>query len=130
MTKLRNSASTAAQVCALILLLWGCNQAAAWLHSPIPGSVIGLALVVILLMTKVLPEQRIRAGASWLLAELLLFFVPPVVSVLKYRHELAEAGVALFIALIIGTVVVLLGTSFVVDRVFAYEVRRRNGEAA
>ncbi|MDH2434662.1 CidA/LrgA family protein [Pokkaliibacter sp. MBI-7] len=104
-------------------LLWLCNL---WVNHAgwsIPGSVIGLGILVFLLATRVLPVRAVQAGSTWLLGELLLFFIPPVVSILKYQMLIREDGLMILVSVVLGTVMVLTGTAWVVDRVFTLEQR-------
>jgi len=55
---------------------------------------------------------------------MLLLFVPAVVSVLKYRSLLGQSGLSLMSSVLAGTITVMLGTAWVVDRVFAFEHKR------
>ncbi len=109
------------QLSALCLLLWLCDRLVAWLQWPIPGSVIGLLILVLLLLTRVVPERAVGSGSRWLLGELLLFFIPPVVSVLKYSVLIREDGVMILLTVLLGTIMVLGGTAWVVERVFRFE---------
>ena len=115
---------TAVQVALICALLWLSNLVVAYLGLPVPGSVLGLGILALLLMTGVIPEKIVAFGAAWLMADMLLFFIPPVVAVLKYRDLLASTGIGLFAILIFGTATVMVGTAWVVDRVFAFEHRR------
>ncbi|GAB3262646.1 CidA/LrgA family protein [Chitinimonas naiadis] len=96
---------------------------------PIPGSVIGLALVAALLFSRLLPSRYVQRGADWLLAEMLLFFIPPVVAVVNFGPLIASQGWRLLAVLLLGMLVVMIGTGLVVDWVFHYE-RRRHAQAA
>ncbi|MCU4675070.1 CidA/LrgA family protein [Catenovulum sp. 2E275] len=107
-----------AAICGLLLL---CNWLVGIVNFPVPGSILGLAILVILLATKVIPESAIKTGANWLIGELLLFFVPPVISVLKYQVLLRQDGLTIVATVIIGTVIALVGTAWVVDKVFKLE---------
>lgn len=111
------------QVTALCGLFWLCNQLVELLALPIPAGVVGLAILVLLLLVRVVPERAVLAGSSWLLGDLLLFFIPPVVSVIKYWVLIREDGAMMISTLVLGTLVVLTGTAWVVDRVFALEKR-------
>ncbi|SFB68368.1 holin-like protein [Microbulbifer thermotolerans] len=109
------------QIAALCGLFWLCNQIVALTHLPIPASVIGLAILALLLLLRIVPEKAVVAASSWLLGDLLLFFIPPVVSVIKNWVMLREDGGVLVTTLIVGTALVLTGTAWVVDRVFTLE---------
>jgi len=123
MAHTRSIFSLLLQVSALCGLFWLCSRMVEWTDLPIPAGVIGLALLVILLLVRIVPEKAVLTGSRWLLGDLLLFFIPPVVSVLKYQVLLREDGAMLIMALVVGTVVVLTGTAWVVDRIFTLEKR-------
>ncbi|WP_028535722.1 CidA/LrgA family protein [Paludibacterium yongneupense] len=122
--KFINLLYTVAQVALISALLWICNLVVAHLGLPVPGSVLGLGILALLLISGAIPEKWIAIGAAWLMADMLLFFIPPVVAVLKYRTLLAPCGLGLIAILIIGTATVMIGTAWVVDRVFVLEHRR------
>lgn len=111
------------QVSAFCGLFWLCNQVVQFAGIPIPAGVIGLAILVALLLMRIVPEKAVLTGSSWLLGDLLLFFIPPVVSVLKYWVLIRDDGGMMLITLVLGTVVVLTGTAWVVDRIFTLEKR-------
>ncbi|QYJ85489.1 CidA/LrgA family protein [Shewanella mesophila] len=92
---------------------------------PIPSSVVGLGGLLCLLALNWLPERFVAVGAAWLLGELLLFFIPPVVASIHYAPLFEQYGVSLMLTLVLGSVCVLLITGFVIDRVFRFE-RRHN----
>lgn len=114
---------TLLQIAAICLLAWATHALAAALHSPIPGSVLGMLVVLLALGLKLIPEKALQLGAAWLIGDLLLFFIPPVISVLKYETLLEEYGFNIMLTLVLGSASVLLGTGFVVDRVFRFERR-------
>ncbi|BEV72644.1 MULTISPECIES: CidA/LrgA family protein [unclassified Paludibacterium] len=126
--KLSRLLRTVVQVALICLLLWLCNLLVAWSHLPLPGSVLGLGILALLLIGKVVPENVVELGAAWLLADMLLFFIPPVVAVLKYGTLISQSGLSLFVVLLGGTATVMIGTALVVDRVFAFETRLREGK--
>ena len=109
------------QVSFFCLFAYSCQQLATWLHSPLPGSVIGLVLLLLLLSSKVIPEKALNNGAAWLIGDLLLFFIPPVVAVLKYEDILEQYGAVLLSSMLVASCFVLLGTAFTVDRLFNFE---------
>jgi len=63
----------------------------------------------------------VQLGAAWLIGELLLFFIPPVITVIKYEGLFEQYGVNILFTLVMGSVCVMVGTGFVVDRVFRFE---------
>ena len=86
------------------------------------GSIKGaLALLALILLGWVRVEW-FRAGAGWLLAEMLLFFVPAVVAVVNYQDLLLQEGWRIGLVLVISTTLVLGVTALVVDRLYRFEL--------
>ena len=95
-----------------------------WLHLPLPANLVGMMLMLALIVCRILPLSWVRAGARWLLAEMLLFFVPAVVAVVNYAHLLLVEGWRIFSVIAISTLMVLGATAWVVDKVYRYEISR------
>ncbi|MGZ6503239.1 MAG: CidA/LrgA family holin-like protein [Tumebacillaceae bacterium] len=87
------------QVALLGLMSWVGNLISSVLHVPIPGSIVGLVLLFLLLKFGVIRMEWVEAGANFLLAELLLFFIPSTVGVIQYQNLASQAPV---IVLVIG----------------------------
>lgn len=94
------------------------------LHLPLPANVIGLGILLLLIMLRIIPVKWIRAGGNWLLAEMLLFFVPAVVAVVNYGPLLRSEGWKIVAVIAISTLLVLAATGLVVERVFRFEMAR------
>jgi holin-like protein len=82
---------------------------------PVPGGVIGMALVLALLASGLLRVRNVHRGASWLLGEMLLFFVPAVMSLLDHREFLGVLGAKLLAVILLGTALVMAGTALTID---------------
>ncbi|MCL1049071.1 CidA/LrgA family protein [Shewanella abyssi] len=113
------------QVALFCAFAWACQVIATEINSPLPGSVIGLGLLLALLSLKWVPEQTVSSGAAWLIGDLLLFFIPPVVAVIKYQALLKDFGLVLVSSMLVASTIVLLGTAFTVDRLFKLERKHR-----
>jgi len=118
-----------AQVVGLAALWWASDEAMRAMGLPIPGSVAGLGILVLLLRKGWLPLAWVAEGAGWLLAEMLLFFIPAVVAVVQYPAVILRSGWQLLLVILLGTVGVMVGTALVVERVVRLErrLRRREG---
>lgn len=104
------------------------------LHLPLPGPVIGMALLFALLILRdqyaglargPLSENAVEGTAKGMLAHLSLLFVPAGVGVVQNLDLLAQRGVAIALVLAASVVVTLLvtaGTFLVINRLLA---RRR-----
>ncbi|GLH70712.1 hypothetical protein GETHPA_22450 [Geothrix rubra] len=117
-----------AQVAGLAALWWASDGAMRALRLPVPGSVAGLAVLVLLLRKGWLPLSWVAEGAGWLLAEMLLFFIPAVVAVVQYPAVILKEGWQLLLVILLGTVGVMVGTALVVERAVRLEQRLRRRE--
>lgn len=79
-------------------------------HLSIPGSLIGLLLLFLLLQMNVIKMRWVEQGANWLLAELLLFFIPSAIGVIQYKQLLVSQGLQLFFIIILSTAIVMICT--------------------
>jgi len=105
-------------------ILQGCALAAFWAMGegiaratglPVPGGIIGLGLVLLLFASGRVRTVSLRRGADWLLAEMLLFFVPAVLAVLDHREFLGLLGLKLLAVVLTGTLFVMGATGLTVD---------------
>jgi holin-like protein len=116
---------TAAQVLLLIAVWYGADRAAARLELPFSGGVVGLLLMVALLLSGAVRPAVVDRGADWLLSNMLLFFIPLVVSVVQFTGLLKSEGLRLFAAIGLGFISVLLVTALTVEWVCRIERGRR-----
>lgn len=98
------------------------QQLVGWLHLPLPANIVGMLLLLALIMLRVVPLKWVKAGGSWLLAEMLLFFVPAVVAVINYGDLLKTEGWRICVVIALSTLMVLGATALVVDRVYRLEI--------
>lgn len=64
----------------------------------IPGNLLGMAILFGLLEKKVFSLEWIEAGADFLIAELLLFFIPSAIGVMQYESVfVSQMGALLFV---------------------------------
>jgi Putative effector of murein hydrolase LrgA len=95
-----------------------------WLNLPLPANLVGMVLMLALIVCHIVPLKWVRAGSRWLLAEMLLFFVPAVVAVVNYAQLLMVDGWRIFLVIALSTIMVLAATAWVVDKVYRYELSR------
>ena len=99
-----------------------------WLHLPLPANLVGMLMLLALIVCRIIPLKWVRAGARWMLAEMLLFFVPAVVAVVNYTQLLMVDGWRILLVIALSTTLVLGATAWVVDKVYRYEIRRMKHE--
>ena len=107
------------------LYLLGC-QIAAWLAWPIPGGVIGMALLLLAFAFGWVKPAALQLGAGLLMAEMLLFFIPALMSLLDYGALLRDDGWRILLVIGASTLMVMLVTAFTVE----LAVRLRRSHAA
>lgn len=76
-------------------------------HLVLPGSIIGIFILFFLLQTNILRLEWVELGANFLLAELLLFFIPSAVGIMKYQNLLLTDGLQILLVIISGTILVM-----------------------
>ena len=109
---------------ALLAAIWLlADPAVRTFHLPLPANLTGMLLLLICILLGVVKAQWFSAGARWLLAEMLLFFVPAVVAVVNYQDLLLQEGWRIMVVLVTSTVLVLGTTALVVDRVYRLELK-------
>lgn len=84
-------------------------------HLPIPGGIAGMLIVLGLLTSRRLDVTWLRLGSEWLLAEMLLFFIPAVLVVLDHREFIGLVGLKILAVIVLGTILVMTITAFTVD---------------
>ncbi|QGZ71504.1 CidA/LrgA family protein [Aeromonas hydrophila] len=92
-------------------------------HLPLPANLTGMLALLALILLGVVKTHWFSAGARWLLAEMLLFFVPAVVAVVNYQDLLLQEGWRIMVVLLLSTILVLGTTALVVDRVYRLELK-------
>lgn len=99
------------------------DQVAAHLPWVIPGNVIGLLIMLALLYTRIIRLEWVEAGANWLLAELLLFFIPSAVGIVQYQDLIVGSGVRILLVIGLSTAAVMACTGLVAEHL----AQRRSG---
>lgn len=114
---------TLAQLSLLILIWWIGSCIQSWFNLPISAGVIGLLLLLAALLSGLFKMQWIKQGSDFILAELVLFFIPCVVGLIKYQDLLLSSGWQLILAVVLGTVCVMVFTAFTVYWGFKLEAK-------
>ncbi|MBD9602378.1 MULTISPECIES: CidA/LrgA family protein [unclassified Pseudomonas] len=109
----------------LAIYLLGC-QMAVWFAWPIPGGVIGMVLLLLAFALGVVKPAALQMGAGLLMAEMLLFFIPALMSLLDYGGLLRSDGWRILLVIGVSTLMVMLVTAFTVELVVRL---RRSREA-
>lgn len=100
------------------------NLVAVMLKVPIPGSIIGLLILLLGLFFKIIPVTFIQDGAGFILVILPLFFIPSTVGVIQYPELLSLNGVVLILMVMVSTFI----TMIIVGRVSEWESKKDGKE--
>jgi holin-like protein len=112
-----------AELAVLLALFLIGGQLAAWLGWPIPGGVMGLALLLMLFATGLLKPATLQLGAGWLMAEMLLFFIPALMSLLDYGSLMRSEGWRILLVIAVSTLMVMVVTAATVELVCRWRLR-------
>jgi holin-like protein len=115
MSRRRVRRSRIVQIC-LILALWSVSAGAMrLLPLPIPSGILGLALALILLATGRISLFTLRRGAEWFAGDMILCFVPAVVSILDHPEFIGRLGLELLAVIVLSTLAVMTVTAPTVE---------------
>lgn len=113
-------------------LLFAIYLGAVWICSLLPfsfpASVLGMALLLLLLFTGVVKPRQVELGADLLLENMMFLFLPAGVSILEY-YPLLRGKVLALVLIALITLAVTLATSALTAGAVAALLRRRRGGA-
>ncbi|NWB98841.1 CidA/LrgA family protein [Pseudomonas gingeri] len=121
---LRKSCRLLAELAVLLGLYQLGTLFAAWSHWPIPGGVMGLALLLLAFASGWVKPATLQLGAGLLMAEMLLFFIPALMSLLDYGAMVRQDGWRILLVIGVSTLAVMLATAFTVEFVCRWSTRR------
>ena len=109
------------QIGLLILIWWIGSIIQKQFNLPISAAVIGLFMVLIGLMTGIFKLNWIKSGSDFILGELVLFFIPCFIGLMKYKNLFMTEGWQLIVVVVLGTICVMLFTAYSVHIGFKLE---------
>lgn len=122
-SKIQYVLKVTAQLLFLIGLWWISALIQQYFHLPISAGVIGLILLLLALMSGMMKLVWIKSGADFILAELVLMFIPCVVGLVKYKQLFITQGWQLILAVVLGTICVMVMTAYSVH--FGFKLERK-----
>lgn len=84
----------------------------------VPGSVIGLILLFILLVTNVIKVSFVEDGARFMVNHLVLFFIPAFVGIINYLNVFAHKGFLLIVITVVSTILVIGVSGKISERLY------------
>jgi holin-like protein len=119
----RRIARIAAQSALLAGVWYAADALTRAAHLPVPGGVVGLVLLLALLFCGGVTPRWVKAGADWLLSDMLLFFIPAAVAAVKYGGLFRADGWRLALVVVGGTLMVMVAVAFAVEQAAKLERR-------
>lgn len=90
---------------------------------PIPAAMVGLLLLFLSLLLGIVKLEWVEHGGNWLLAELLLFFVPSAVGIVNYEEMLSWQGFISVLLIGLSTFIVIGSTAFIAEKLNNWKER-------
>ena len=115
--------SRIAQICLILALWWASAAVVRLLSLPVPSGMLGLALVLILLATRRISLFTLRRGTEWFVGDMMLFFVPAVVSILDHPELIGPPGLKLLVVIVLSTLAVMITTALTVELIYLWRLR-------
>jgi len=109
----------------LAIYFVGC-QIAAWLQVPIPGGVMGMILLLLAFALGWVKPATLQLGAGVLMAEMLLFFIPALMSLLDHGALVRDEGWRILLVIGVSTLLVMIVTAFTVEAVCRWKRRHES----
>src|SRR5699024_12575346 len=91
----------------------------------IPGSVIGMIILFILLLTNLIKVSWIKKGATFVVNNLVLFFIPATVGIINY-FELFNGNVFLLIVIVLFSTLLVMSSSGVTSQLIMQRKEREH----
>ncbi|MBP2652769.1 MAG: ywbH [Firmicutes bacterium] len=114
------------QVALLYAISFLLDRLLSLLHLAIPNSMLGIAILLLLLHTKIIREEWFEIGANWLLTELLLFFIPSAVGIIDYQNVFIAMGIQVIGTIFLSTTLVMIFAGLSAQLIAKFKVRNHS----
>jgi len=86
-----------------------------FLSLPIPGTIVGMFILLVLLITKFLKVKNIEKTTNFILGSMLFLFLPPAVKLLNYIEVLKSSFFRVVLLIVLTTVITMAITGLTVN---------------
>ena len=97
---------------------------------PIPASIYGLVLMLICLITRLIPEEKVTAVSDFLIGIMPVMFIPSAVGLMGYWESVKPILLALIVITAVVNVVVFAISGRVTQAVIRIENKKKAGDQA
>lgn len=94
---------------------------------PIAASAYGLVLMLIGLITRIIPLEKVEGAADFLIEIMPVLFVPPTVSLIANAEALKQMLVPLFVISSVTTVLIMVVTGRVTQGIMRHDCKKQDG---
>jgi holin-like protein len=84
---------------------------------------VGIVLLFVLLKLKIVRLGWIEQGSNWLIAQMLLFFIPATVGIMNYKSMFMTSGLRIVGTIVISTAAVMICSGYIGERIAARKER-------
>ena len=92
---------------------------------PIPASIWGLALMLLLLVARIVPIEAVRETAKFLVSLMQIMFIPAAVGLLGSLDALKSSAIAIIIAIVVVTPIVFFCSGKVTDMLISLTQKQK-----
>jgi len=103
------------QLCIILVICLAGEAINKFFNLPIPGSVIGMIVLLALLSKGIIKLEMIDGIAKFLLDHLALFFVPPGISLINNLDLLRKEWFPILAIILISTIIVIIVTGLTIQ---------------
>lgn len=96
------------------------------LSLPLPGTVFGMGVLLILLLFKIIRLESIEEVGDFLLSILILLYIPTAIGLVEHLDTLLPLFIPLIGIITISTIITLLITGYIVQLLIGLQRRKVN----
>ena len=117
------------QIGLLIAIWWGSDWLARIAGLPMPGSALGMVLLLLALLTGLVKPAWLRQGSASLLNHMLLFFIPAMMAPLGHRELFGLVGLKMLGVIVVGTTIIMTTTALIVELYYRRRLKAAGAKA-
>ncbi|MFN7250563.1 MAG: CidA/LrgA family protein [Anaerobacillus sp.] len=117
------------QIIIQIAVLYGFFLTGTWLQTflqlKVPGSMIGMVLFFIVLLTGVFPTKWFEKGSELLLSHMPFIFLPITVGILNHLSFFQGKGMLLIVVVVVSTLIVMVSSAYIGQKMVEKKERQQ-----
>lgn len=110
----------------LLVCLFMGNLISYFLPIKIPGSIVGMILMLIFLSYGIIKIDQVEGISQILIAHMVLIFLPGIVNLITIYPTIAPHILKLFFIILVSTIMVIAATGFTVEKLILFMEEKKN----